>query len=110
MSPLELLPLVELFAVENKEVGIRLEDPAAGRDGSGRVDVVAGDHAHCDARSLARLDGVLHFRSKGILNARDAEQREAVLYRRLVRPIRLGCFLQVTCSISMNLETYLIVA
>ena len=60
-------PLVELLALQHEKVVPGLDDPALGRDGPGRVDVVAGDHADRDTRALALLDRGRHLGPHWIL-------------------------------------------
>jgi len=50
--------LVELASVEHEEVVVRLQNAALGRDGTRRVDVVPGHHAHRDAGPLALADRI----------------------------------------------------
>lgn len=38
-----------------------MDDAALDGDGPSCVDVVAGDHSHCDSGALALLDGVGHL-------------------------------------------------
>lgn len=50
-------PPVELLALQAQEVLPRVDDATLDGDGPGRVDIVTGDHADCDACSLALADG-----------------------------------------------------
>jgi len=55
---------VEFFAVDAQEVIARLDDATLDGDGARRVDVVAGNHAHGDPRTLALLDGIWDLREE----------------------------------------------
>mmetsp|Transcript_16662 Transcript_16662/g.65070 ORF Transcript_16662/g.65070 Transcript_16662/m.65070 type:complete len:651 (-) Transcript_16662:567-2519(-) len=68
--------LAEDAALQHGAVG---EDAALPRDGHRCVLVVAGDHAHDDARILAELHGVGHLRPQRVLDARQAEEGELLL-------------------------------
>lgn len=50
-------PPVKLLALQAQKVLPRMDDATLDGDGPGRVDIVTGDHADCDARSLALADG-----------------------------------------------------
>lgn len=50
-------PPVELLALKAQEVLPRMDDATLDGDGAGCVDIVTGDHADCDACSLALADG-----------------------------------------------------
>lgn len=50
-------PLVELLALNAQKVLPRMDDATLDCDSPGCVDIVAGDHADCDACPLALSDG-----------------------------------------------------
>lgn len=64
LSLLVAYPPVEVLALQAQEVVTRLEDATLDGDGSGGVDVVPGDHAHCDPSTLALLNGVGDLRGR----------------------------------------------
>lgn len=49
--------LVELLALQTKEVFVGKDDATLGCDGTGGVNVVSGHHTHRDACTLALGDG-----------------------------------------------------
>ena len=49
---------VEVLAFHTQEFLPRQQDATLGCYGAGRVDVVAGDHAHGDASTLTLCDGI----------------------------------------------------
>lgn len=57
--------LVEVFAFQAQEVLAGLQDSTLCSDGTGCVNVVSGDHADCDARSLAFRNSLGNLRDKG---------------------------------------------
>lgn len=60
-------------------MSFRAVDATLGSDSTCRQDIVAGDHAHDDARLLAVLDGVDDARPEGILDAKDAQERHVAV-------------------------------
>mmetsp|Transcript_32092 Transcript_32092/g.55853 ORF Transcript_32092/g.55853 Transcript_32092/m.55853 type:complete len:421 (-) Transcript_32092:271-1533(-) len=67
-----------------RHVLVRPEDVAVAGDGDGRVLGVARDHNHADARPGAHVDGLRHLRARGVLDAGEAHEREALLDARKV--------------------------
>lgn len=66
-------PSVKLFALEDQEIVLRLNNAAFGCDRTRRVDVVASHHSNSDSSSLTFLDGVGNFGPNRIFNADDAK-------------------------------------
>lgn len=66
------------------------DDFALFSDGRGSDDVVASDHSHLDAGSVALFNGRRHLRSEDVFDADDGEQGQVVLLDLVDSPLVFG--------------------